>query len=1284
MRFARPRWTTAAFAPRAQARLVLTLIATLAAALVFLWSTPALAEDPHGAFSATTARCTSCHQLHGAASSTGLLKSASTTRLCESCHDGSGSVYDTKSEFQEASATLVTGSRHPVPEGTLGCLSCHTPHRGPAEGNAMSLSAGESHASTGTAVCGACHGPASALAGGDVTTPYAKSAHASLESTDAARIACLRCHEPHASSQPALLVSSEATLCAGDGSGGCHSGGAPGSPAAVIQQFSASTDTRTSHDVLPAAQAKSGANTACTDCHNPHRDSASDPVSDPADLTLSGKAGLGQLVTAAGRFYVLAATRHDGTPPGISGVALNAAGSRYASPTVSWTTTEAATSWVDWGTDTTYALGNETSGSPFGSPALNTAHSVTMAGLVPGTTYHYRIRTADALGNTTRSADMTYTCIAPPPSPTLESQPDTTTNLTSMPITFKWSGVSSPDGDGVQYRVYVWGGEAGEWSATYDSGWVSGTSWTATVASWGNFTGPTYTWEVMARDAVHTTATSDWAAGNSFFINGPVESCPELYTWNGSKLTFVTDVMGLGPLGVKKGPTTYLKPEPVEDTVIPPSDLKAEDGKLQLRMANEKHEIEYVDKVSLLAVDHPMGTRVLINDLHWGAFAGGREPTAIHTIKDLHAVPTTYERIPVFGTESVSTTDVSSQVAVEGDGKLADSGLYDDNRWVFDLGELGNPKTIKLVLSGWMQYANKREKAAWIASGKRPPVSCMEVQDADGNWVSIGDAPHPANYTKTVVYDLSGKFPAGVTHYRVRMRIYMRMHLDYAGVDTSDDASVTVHEVDPAQASLAFKGVSRYTQNAYPMFFHDDIVDLTPGTQEGAFTRYGDVRPLLTTSDDEYVVMDQGDEISMSFDEPGALAAGMERTYIIHTDGYHQTQTGKVDPMPFHAMSNFPYGADEHYPDDAEHRTYLAEYETRIHTTSNEVPTGASAVAAADVFRTLHTPVASTTRVKAAAADGAYSLDTDTLKLDIIRSDGSLLTLAPVSASEASSSALPTGTAGGSAVPVDRLAAVGAGSPGVYLRTALATAEGSYDWQLYGFDVTTATASTMRSASLSWTGRGDPTPGHPTSILRWDPTTSAWMSIASADMPTARTMTYAKAAVDTTLCLKCHGATPPAGVTMTGVRSLAGYTTTTGDFHGTRAGTGFGTGGLTADHTRGESAIPCATCHDPHGSASLYHVPSVVNGSSVPTITTGSQIRYLCKACHTGTMVDWHDNGACYCHFDSAMGDYSGELNDNVDCLQCHGHNKSWVHVTGCEGSDCHGTVSSASAGTTF
>jgi regulation of enolase protein 1 (concanavalin A-like superfamily) len=97
----------------------------------------------------------------------------------------------------------------------------------------------------------------------------------------------------------------------------------------------------------------------------------------------------------------------DTTPPVISAVAATASA---ASATVTWTTNEAATSTVDYGTTTSY-------GATASSPGSGTSHSVGLSGLSCATTYHFRVRSADAAGNGASSPDSTFTTAACPGAP---------------------------------------------------------------------------------------------------------------------------------------------------------------------------------------------------------------------------------------------------------------------------------------------------------------------------------------------------------------------------------------------------------------------------------------------------------------------------------------------------------------------------------------------------------------------------------------------------------------------------------------------------------------------------------------------------------------------------------------------------------------------------------------------------------------------------------------------------------------------------------------------------
>jgi len=65
------------------------------------------------------------------------------------------------------------------------------------------------------------------------------------------------------------------------------------------------------------------------------------------------------------------------------------------------------------------------------------------------------------------------------------------------------------------------------------------------------------------------------------------------------------------------------------------------------------------------------------------------------------------------------------------------------------------------------------------------------------------------------------------------------------------------------------------------------------------------------------------------------LPAGWKRDYLLRVEGWAKDRDANtafsqsVTPLPFHAMSRYPYPADEHYPDDRIHRDYLKDYLTR-------------------------------------------------------------------------------------------------------------------------------------------------------------------------------------------------------------------------------------------------------------------------------------------------------------------------------------------------------------------
>lgn len=104
----------------------------------------------------------------------------------------------------------------------------------------------------------------------------------------------------------------------------------------------------------------------------------------------------------------------------------------------------------------------------------------------------------------------------------------------------------------------------------------------------------------------------------------------------------------------------------------------------------------------------------------------------------------------------------------------------------------------------------------------------------------------------------------------------------------------------------------------------------------GKYTREGDVLGLLTRTDDKFVIARTGDEVALEFNAPSSdVPNGYARTYLLMGDGYskemdiNSASPDTVEPLPFHAMSGYPYPASQRYPDDADHRAYQEQFNTR-------------------------------------------------------------------------------------------------------------------------------------------------------------------------------------------------------------------------------------------------------------------------------------------------------------------------------------------------------------------
>ena len=105
----------------------------------------------------------------------------------------------------------------------------------------------------------------------------------------------------------------------------------------------------------------------------------------------------------------------------------------------------------------------------------------------------------------------------------------------------------------------------------------------------------------------------------------------------------------------------------------------------------------------------------------------------------------------------------------------------------------------------------------------------------------------------------------------------------------------------------------------------------------GLYTRYGDVRDLLHTPDDRFLIMGSGDEVQLEFDaaQLPQLMPGWSRSFLLKVDGWAKDRDANtafsqsVEPLPFHGMSRYPYPVSEHFPSTESHKKWRADYNTR-------------------------------------------------------------------------------------------------------------------------------------------------------------------------------------------------------------------------------------------------------------------------------------------------------------------------------------------------------------------
>ena len=495
-----------------------------------------------------------------------------------------------------------------------------------------------------------------------------------------------------------------------------------------------------------------------------------------------------------------------------------------------------------------------------------------------------------------------------------------------------WQSIaSSADGDNLVAVIYN-----GNIFTSTDSG-----------VTWVDKTGTQ--WYYRVRSA---TADGDTTTSPEYSLRfHPTNSCPFVFTYDGSKYNFVVDASNSGNLSsgldrmtwantpFYKDPNTNNNyPFPISHVSIPHGALvpRTENGETyyDVKTATELNETNYYDNTALEIVDHNPNIMV---------YPDWRNNGLIHSISKNAPAP-----ISVIDQDGKNITDL---VRAE-----------DNNYWHSSMHAAPAYIDIKLVDSSTtpahLKLVMKADKEGQLSNGKSTGDQ-LQYKNSSGQFVNLpadknifvvtrpGASHASRNLMNTYgivsrVIDLSGLDIKDNTIRLVITNSARFWNIDWMAVDTSADGGFTITTETPYYADLHQRGVSKmvmsnpsdpYMIQTEPVY--DQLIKTFGGGNPltGYATKYGDVLPLLSAVDNKFVIMVQGDELGLKYRVP-AQTENTERDFIYYSWDWHKPFIGALGdtilPLPFNEMTQYPYHTDvENYPVDAEHQAYQDAYNTR-------------------------------------------------------------------------------------------------------------------------------------------------------------------------------------------------------------------------------------------------------------------------------------------------------------------------------------------------------------------
>ena len=355
-----------------------------------------------------------------------------------------------------------------------------------------------------------------------------------------------------------------------------------------------------------------------------------------------------------------------------------------------------------------------------------------------------------------------------------------------------------------------------------------------------------------------------------------------------------------------------------------------------MKFTSELWETPYLDRINLVALDHPDSIDLYINE----TFSPPPfPPKRIYTVAQKHLPLSAVDNKGNDLKQSLLKQDLQYTSHLIADKYQGITELHD---LILNFGDFNDVDSMFLFLQGWLFPTDASINVNISQSTKTNLIfPSIEAVNQNGKWETIvGNIGFPKGKNKTIVVDLTDKFLS--SDYRLRIRTNMQIYWDHIFISSDvSNKNITISELQPIYANLHYRGFSEISKENFSSPHIPDYYNIVTKQKwrdlTGRYTKYGDILSLLLKSDNKYVIMNSGDEISLKFPETSLdkLSNGWERDFLFYNDGWlkdgdlNTAQGQTASPLPFHGMLSYPPKSNDSLSIDNNHNKYMKTYNTR-------------------------------------------------------------------------------------------------------------------------------------------------------------------------------------------------------------------------------------------------------------------------------------------------------------------------------------------------------------------